>query len=480
MRPRSRPFILGGIYLWACTAIVCPAAAENSAAPPGPSAQALSSLPEDVAPRLQSDRFEAARILGRRPDKEAEEPVADKLNSCRLSAIDTAPLAAEDALSDSLPGTPLRLGIHRALPGGVIDATQVGSWTQWTDGTITWTYNLGVPGAKAVRVHFSRFDLPDGARVVLAGTSTAAPDGYTGRGVNDNGEFWTAPMSGDDLTIQYQAPAGVSDTPIIEIDAVSHLYRDFPDPNPVGQDQKPTADTTSLLSCQQDVNCYAANTTARDAVGAMIFTDSGYTYACTGALLNDVDPNTYAGYFLTANHCLSTQAVVDTLVVYWFYQTDTCNGTVPNKYSLPKSTGGTLLATSSNSDFTFLRLADDPNAGQGFAAWNATTTPSQVIGIHHPEGSYKRISYGALTSQSPTCSGLSRSRFWYLDWTTGITQEGSSGSPLFNSNWEVVGQLYGVCYNVGTTPGCNNPRTTTWSTASSRSATRPSHPIWLR
>ena len=80
-----------------------------------------------------------------------------------------------------------------------------------------------------------------------------------------------------------------------------------------------------------------------------------------------------------------------------------------------------------------------------------------MIGIHHPGGSYKRVSFGNLTTAAPICGGLPTAKYWYLDWYTGITEGGSSGSPLFNSNWEVVGQLYGVCYWIGTTPGCDNP-----------------------
>jgi hypothetical protein len=45
----------------------------------------------------------------------------------------------------------------------------------------------------------------------------------------------------------------------------------------------------------------------------------------------------------------------------------------------------------------------------------------------------------------------------YNDWTIGVTEGGSSGSPLFNADWEVVGQLFGACHFNGTFPGCDNP-----------------------
>ena len=85
-----------------------------------------------------------------------------------------------------------------------------------------------------------------------------------------------------------------------------------------------------LLTCEEDVNCYIQLPTppdpdtpdviARKSVGRMEFIDAGDTYVCSGSLLASADPNSTAGYFLTANHCLDNQAAVDSLTVYWFYE----------------------------------------------------------------------------------------------------------------------------------------------------------------
>ena len=96
----------------------------------------------------------------------------------------------------------------------------------------------------------------------------------------------------------------------------------------------------------------------------------------------------------------------------------------------------------------------DPEDGQGFAAWTTTAPSGTVRGIHHPGGSFKRFSEGFTTMAQPIC--FPTLRFVSNDWTVGVTEGGSSGSPLFNANWEVVGQLYGACYI--NTPGCDNPQ----------------------
>ena len=58
-----------------------------------------------------------------------------------------------------------------------------------------------------------------------------------------------------------------------------------------------------------------------------------------------------------------------------------------------------------------------------------------MAGIHHPDGAYKRISFGNFQYYS--------GNFTYVRWSSGVTEPGSSGSPLFNSSQQFVGQLYG-------------------------------------
>jgi len=379
-----------------------------------------------------------------------------RVHEVRFTPFDASRLVEEDRQWRGVPGVPERIGVNRPIPSGAITIESAGTWTVLDDGTILWGMRLVVPQARAVRLHFVQFDLPDHGRLLVAGAGDEPADVYTTRGPSGTGSFWSAPVAGPVVNLEYQAPADEPQRPIFRVDAISHIYRD-----PFAAQAAPIEGTagvasTTVLPCHEDVNCHSVDPAARDAVGLMIFTVDSATYACTGTLLNDADPNTYAGYFLTANHCLSTQEVVDTLTVYWFYQTDQCDGMVPPLAALPKTLGGTLLATDSTSDFTFLRLADDPSDGQGFAAWT-TATPSGQLGIiHHPQATHKRIAFGTTTTSPPSCGCCPLSNFWYLRLNLGAVENGSSGGPLFNENWEVVGQLYGACYYYGTDPGCDN------------------------
>jgi len=371
----------------------------------------------------------------------------DAVPTVRFGALNLKPITAEDAVNDTTLGAPVRIGVDRDLPGGAVSAATDGQWLQAGDKPGVWNLRIEAPGALMLRVHLSQLDLPEGGVLLVRGEQLNLVDMY-----DKAGEFWTAPTEGSFVEFQYQAPRVGAPAPTIVIDKVSHIYRT----KPLAQLADDAVDNRVDLPCHEDVMCYSVDTNARDAVGLMIFTDGG-TYLCTGAVLNDNDPNTYAAYFLTANHCIHTQSVVNTLTVYWLYQNLTCNGITPPLGARPRSTGGTLLWTSSTNDSTFIRLAEDVEDGQGMAAWSTAALPSSngdVYGIHHPAGEYKRYSYGKTTGAAPTC--VSRTYFWYLDWFTGTTEGGSSGSPLFNPNWEVVGQLLGSCGAAN----CTNQNTT--------------------
>ncbi|MGD2109980.1 MAG: thrombospondin type 3 repeat-containing protein [Phycisphaerae bacterium] len=239
--------------------------------------------------------------------------------------------------------------------------------------------------------------------------------------------------------IEMHVPIHVLGELTVEIDLINYIYRGL---------EEPDADKSAgLLPCQVDVRCASVPAHARDSVARLMFIKDGGGYVCSGVLLNDADSNTSAGYLLTANHCIGSQAVADTLSVRWFYQKDRCNGVLPTEF--PTSLGGKLLATRSTTvtDFSLIRLWDDPHEGQRFAGWSTRfpIIPNDVHGVHHPGGSYKRYSYGFLPFISYAPCTLPLSRYFYAHWTWGLTEGGSSGSPLFDSNWNVIGQLYGRC-----------------------------------
>ncbi|KAF9120592.1 hypothetical protein BG015_006036 [Linnemannia schmuckeri] len=81
-------------------------------------------------------------------------------------------------------------------------------------------------------------------------------------------------------------------------------------------------------------------------------------------------------------------------------------------------------------------------------------TKIPVVGIHHPSGDSKKISFFYNGSLPQTCWSecmYSEKFHWQIPrWDRGTTEPGSSGSPLFNADKRIVGQLHGgsaSCWN---------------------------------
>merc|ERR1740116_264222 len=158
-------------------------------------------------------------------------------------------------------------------------------------------------------------------------------------------------------------------------------------------------------------------------------------------------------YFLTANHCgVSSNSQAASVVTYWNFETSTCGRDPPDGDLDDSLTGGaTVVASRSTSDVNLLLLNNSPPPEYGvtFAGWDNTPEDYTLPGvcIHHPNGDEKRISFEEDPMSSTNYGGNSVSpsgtHVKVTDWDLGTTEPGSSGSPLFNGNHRIIGQLHG-------------------------------------
>jgi hypothetical protein len=237
------------------------------------------------------------------------------------------------------------------------------------------------------------------------------------------------------------------EAPRFEIDEIVHFDHD-----PYGREQSEIGRDTAevLLPCHKDVNCYSGvPVNARKATGQMIYQSGGTSHSCTGTLINDLDGETRVPYFLTARHCISTAGAASSLVVTWLYETDYCinnGGTVPDPSTLQKSEGATIMRTQSENDMSFLRLDGGVPSGTALAGWTTATSISGW-GVHHPQGSWKRMARLTPVGLCVTCVCLDPTDYDYYDMDIGLVQGGSSGSGIFNSSSQIAGQLRKRCFD---------------------------------
>jgi len=272
-------------------------------------------------------------------------------------------------------------------------------------------------GAVAIRVQFKDMSLPEGARVfVYSQTNPNEYYGpYEGHGPSRDGTFWTPAMRGDTAIIEYFTPAKTdsAQTPF-KVSSIAHVYKDI-------------TVKSAASSCELEVTADWQN--VAKSVGRIDFVSQGFVGLCTGTLLNNA-ANDQKPYFLTANHCISTQSEAQSATVYWDYNT----GDEPPG-GTPTTNGANLLVAGTSSDFSLLFLTGSVPGGLFFSGWDSSAFSGTAAGsgIHHPEGSHKRISFG--TARQPNAGNcLPGEQCLRVDWTSGVTEPGSSGSGLWRGN----------------------------------------------
>ena len=406
------------------------------------------------------------------------ETAVQDVSPVKSRSVTTAPKAARVSLSElsmakvemSAPGTPRLVGQARDVQATKSAAAMQSLW-QWKSTAVggkvaaisfnaegAYGLRLGVlvkqlPGSATVRVYTQSapdkvFQISGQAILQLIERNQAAGD------QSDAARTWWTPDTGEgEATLEVELPPGVAASALdIAVPQLSHIFENLSLPTAQEyQEQVEAAKINESDPCNLDANCYSDNAQERNAVARMLFTKNGGSYLCTGTLMNDAQ-NSFKPYFLTANHCISTQTVASSLETRWFYRSPSCNSGTLQSSTVRKTGGAQLLYASGTTDTAFMLLNDTPPGGALFAGWSANTVAAgtSVVGLHHPSGDLLKISFGAVNSQAncqPTtgsgfqCSGTS-GNYYRVSWSQGTTEGGSSGSALFQGGY-VVGTLYG-------------------------------------
>jgi hypothetical protein len=212
----------------------------------------------------------------------------------------------------------------------------------------------------------------------------------------------------------------------------------------------PTPPGVSQGCMHRDASCEPDWATTADSVAllATLNQNGNLSTFCTGALLNR-GPGDRSPLVMTANHCVGSQGEAGPTVFVWFFETDSCNGNMPDPNTLPRSEGSLLLKRFTDADWTLLGLYEPPSTGR-YLGWSSgywdDDTPA--TGIHHPRGGFKRISFGTKVDESNQefCDQNENcfdAEVWDVDYTTGFTEPGSSGSPVMSSVGIMRGTLTG-------------------------------------
>ncbi|MGB3946493.1 MAG: T9SS type A sorting domain-containing protein [Bacteroidia bacterium] len=388
----------------------------------------------------------------------------------QMPAIDLITLKNEDAVNAQNKG-PFRFGYNHFVN---YNLTNSGQWTNLENGDRLWQLGVASNGALSLNFAFDDFYLPQGAQLFIYTPDRKHVLGaFTNTNNDVSNAFATDLIIGSSVIIEYYEPLAVANQGHFNLFRVTHGYR--------GVEEFTQKSFGDAGSCQINVNCTLGNDWQNDKKGVVCLVVGGNEF-CTGSLVNDV-PQDGIPYVLTANHCSQSNDFA-TWVFRFNWEASTCTNpsSSPSSQSLNTST---LRARDAGSDFCLVEITGGLSGNTVpssyspyFNGWSNVNTPAtSAIAIHHPSGDIKKISEAANPTVSSTYSGAD---CWQALWTTACTEQGSSGSPLFDQNHRIVGQLYGGPSFCGAQPSSMNDYYGKFSTSWLGSGTSSTQlKVWL-
>lgn len=372
-------------------------------------------------------------------------------------------IKAEDELNDK-KGMLYRVGIATYIN---VTTTNEGIWTTLPTGEKMWQLIVKNPGAEALSFIFNTFKLSnESIFYVQTKEGKQVSETVTKADELESLQQHVALCFGDELVLTLIDQADEPTSEVI-LGRVIYNYRSTgnPDIQKINESE----------SCEININCSEGNNhyDERKGVCRLYVVNSEGAGYCSGSLVNNL-ANNCKPYVLTALHCgpsVNTSAAnMQLWKSYFLYEAPTCtNPTSGGTLATHFVTGCVRIADSndndgnniSKSDFLLIQLGTTSNEtttiGKLYsfnAYWNGwdanNTAATGGVSIHHPAGDIKKISTYTGTLTSTTYGGTPNTH-WRVVWTAttnghGVTEGGSSGSPIFNTNGgssRIVGTLSG-------------------------------------
>lgn len=349
-----------------------------------------------------------------------------------------------------------------------INVSNSGNWLTLPGGEEIWQLRIQAKGAIALMLYYKTFYIPEGGKLFIYNTDkTQILGAYTQR-TNPRGDrFATEFVAGDDLVLEYvSAPSG--ELPRIEIEEIGYGYNHL--------SVSTGSELRSSGSCMVNINCSEGAAWQKEKAGICktIQKIGAQSYLCSGSLVNNTTQD-FKPYVLMAYHCMeiferskstvSTPEEMKQWMFYFNYERQGCSDSSPAVQRT--MTGCTKVASTpmeGGSDGLLILLDQEipENYDVYYNGWDRRNTPAQSgVNIHHPGGDYKKISTYTSAIEHATWYGSNsttgaKDAHWDVIFSAtenghGVTEGGSSGSPLFNEDHLLIGTLSGG------TSSCSEP-----------------------
>ena len=293
-----------------------------------------------------------------------------------------------------------------------------------------WRVGLRSENAKGMSIFFDKFYLPEGGKLfVYNPTQTIVYGAFTSENNNDENKLLIRPLSSDSVVVEYQEPLDAPFEAELHISLATHEFR-------IVNEFMASNECTPVIVDQ-------ANTEKiRKSVCLLYMVGTTTASWGSGALINNPD---HKPYVYTAGHNLTSEYLATKTVYYFNYEVPAVDTNFQGARQFTIS-GSTLISRDDEIDFALAELNKMPPADYRpyLAGWTRSSAPkAPYTCIQHPTGDIKKISYVNTISVSYFNNPSINKYWWVKRWADGITQAGSSGSPLFDADGYIIGELTG-------------------------------------
>lgn len=350
-------------------------------------------------------------------------------------------LKEEDKLNDEKGHGPWRFGYNNETN---INTQTNGTWFNLNNGGKIWLLEIECKNAITINLTLQNVSIPEGNSLFVYDETKSFILGEFTENHLYEGNLGTELVPGNRIFVEYySAPQNDIRLAQLEISKVTHGYRT--------SEEFSAKAFGSAGSCNMNVNCPDGTDWTNQKRSVVMLVNAGGNGFCSGALINNT-LNDGKPYVLTANHCYSNPL---SWVFRFNWEAADCTnpGVAPSFSSL---SGSVLRARRTSSDFCLVEITGGLESGtiptsynSYFSGWDNTgDIPNSTVTIHHPKGDIKKISFddaSPIPVQTTISGVLSDAEgTWQVEWDRSTTVESaSSGSPLFDQNYRIIGQLWG-------------------------------------
>ncbi len=283
-------------------------------------------------------------------------------------------------------------------------------------------YELKHEGATYIAIHFGKFDLADGDKVIISDANGDQSYELEGLGKMNLGEFWAQHIKGDTAVIEFVTAGDKAKGFKIDEYAAGFAALDVP---PMTEEICGANDLENAICRSPSIEYDRGRAVARLLIQG--------TSLCTGWLASANN------HLITNEHCISTSTAAANTDYEFGSEAPSC-GSSNCQLCYPGTvfSGATFIQDSPGLDYCLVQITNgNPAATFGFLEIDNrdAIVGEQIYLVSHPGGRAKEFAYDStgdvgdvgrvLSLNEPTCSGGSLEIGYNND-----TQGGSSGSPV--------------------------------------------------